>query len=395
MSKLHLHFRAFLIIFFVGYYFFVGSIFVLGMDVVIWRPSETGDEITSVGRTLEMAQDGGLLFQERNGGIHAIEPQMIVKGTRNNVAFTPFSREEMEENLREEFPKDFKIYRTKHYLICYNTSSTYARWCGNLLEGLYSAFQKFWEGKDFELLEPEFPLVMIIFSSVKDYKAYGADALGEMEDTIVGYYSIATNRMVCYDLTGAEVYAAMRKVSATVTYRALSRAILNRPQAEGQIATIIHEATHQLAHNRGMVARFADVPLWYNEGISLFFETPNMKSEKGWASAGRLNRSRAIQHKNYLVRRQEGSLRKMLSDDSILRSPETGADMYAEAWGLTYYFLKVRPEDFVKYAKKISTKKPLLWDDKEVRIQNFEECFGNVEEVERDFIKYMKKLKVK
>ena len=42
----------------------------------------------------------------------------------------------------------------------------------------------------------------------------------------------------------------------------------NVPDWERNVATIIHEATHQLAYNSGMQRRYADNPMWVSEGLA-------------------------------------------------------------------------------------------------------------------------------
>ena len=68
--------------------------------------------------------------------------------------------------------------------------------------------------------------------------------------------------------------------------------MLARPEAEQSVATIIHEATHQIAFNSGLQTRFADVPLWVSEGMAVFFETPDLQSAKGWRTIGAVNTTR-------------------------------------------------------------------------------------------------------
>ena len=45
------------------------------------------------------------------------------------------------------------------------------------------------------------------------------------------------------------------------------------------MATIVHEATHQIAFNCGMQQRYADIPLWLCEGMAVYFEAPDLASK--------------------------------------------------------------------------------------------------------------------
>ena len=51
---------------------------------------------------------------------------------------------------------------------------------------------------------PEFPLVAIVFADQASYARFAHTELGDSASSIIGYYSLATNRMTMYDLTGIE-----------------------------------------------------------------------------------------------------------------------------------------------------------------------------------------------
>ena len=70
--------------------------------------------------------------------------------------------------------------------------------------------------------------------------------LGEAAGSIIGYYSLRTNRVIMYDLTGAAAGANQRR--ERLTTREINQ-MLGLPSAERTVATIVHEATHQIAFN--------------------------------------------------------------------------------------------------------------------------------------------------
>ena len=78
----------------------------------------------------------------------------------------------MSKELRDQLPKGFDVHATTHYLICHNTSRAYAQWCGALFERLYKAFHSFWAHKGFELRDPQFPLVAVVFADKPSYVKY-------------------------------------------------------------------------------------------------------------------------------------------------------------------------------------------------------------------------------
>ena len=218
------------------------------LDTVVWKPMPDAPERTSVGKTLAVTQDKGVLLLERSGEIQAIEPQMIVKATRNSQEFQPFTQDEMAKEFLQRLPQGFQVLKTDHYTIFYETTPEYARWCGTLLERLYDSFSQFSTKQELKLPEPEFPLVVVMFANVKNYRAFLREELSSFDSSVIGYYSFQTNRMVCYDLSGEETYTEHRP---SATKSKIHRQILKRPEALKQVATLIHEATHQLAYNRG------------------------------------------------------------------------------------------------------------------------------------------------
>jgi hypothetical protein len=191
--------------------------------------------------------------------------------------------------LLGELPSGFDIHTTNHYLICYNTSREYAAWCGALFERLYKAFTNSWTRRGLKLHESEFPLVAIIFNTRESYTNYSRAELGKSAESIVGYYSLRSNRVTMYDLTGIE---SLRGAGDRRGSSAQINLVLSRPEAEQVVATIIHEATHQIAFNSGLQTRFADIPLWVSEGIAVYFETPDLQSSKGWRNVGAVKTSR-------------------------------------------------------------------------------------------------------
>jgi len=361
----------------------------LGLEHVTLR--RDGQAVRVAGRLLVTAQDGGMLIQARDGTLWAVQPEELVEHTADEVAFEPLSAEELAQQLLSELPPGFEIHATANYVICYNTSRAYAKWCGSLFERLYAAFTNFWTVKGFELSEPEFPLTAIVFADKQSYVDFSRPEVGDAVETIIGYYSLRTNRMVTYDLTGIESlsrYGVRRSTSSQINE------FLRRPEAFRTVATIVHEATHQIAFNCGLHTRYSDCPLWFSEGIAVYFETPDLNSSRGWRTIGKVNRPRLVQFHDYLRRRPPDSLVTLLRDDERLRDTKQGMDAYAEAWALTYFLVRWHPDQYVEYLKLLSKKKPLFWDDAEARLREFKQAFGDdLEKLDRDFVRSMTRVR--
>ncbi len=64
-------------------------------------------------------------------------------------------------------------------------------------------------------------------------------------------------------------------------------------------------------------------------------------------------------------------------------------DAYAECWALNYYLIKKKPKEYSEYLKFLSKQKPLEETDPKQRIVDFQEHFGDIKALDRDFQKFI------
>ena len=359
-----------------------------GLDHVVLN--RDGKTLRLDGRSMIVAQDGSCMFQTRDGVIWLAKADEVGERSSDDAPFEPYTSEELAARLLAELPAGFDIYYTANYVVCHNTSRGYALWCGALLERLHSAFTNFWSRKGFELKQPEFPLVACVFADKGSYSRFALPELGEAVNSVVAYYSLRTNRITMYDLSGIESSGGP---TSRMNSAAQINRILSRPSAAPMVATIVHEATHQIAFNCGLHQRYSDCPLWFSEGIAMYFETPDLSSTRGWRSIGEINKLRLDQFRNYQRRRPPDSLQKLVTSDGRLRDTATAVDAYAEAWALTYFLLQQKTEAYVQYLQTLSKKAPQFWDTPETRWSDFRDAFGpDVNQLEVEFQRYLSKL---
>jgi hypothetical protein len=359
----------------------------LALDLVTLK--RDGRQLQVKGQCLVTAEDGGLLVLAPDGMLWTVPPEELVEHTKDGTPFAPYDRGELARQLATELP-GFDTFETTHYLICHNTSKAYAQWCGALFERLYLAFTNNWSRRGFDLHEPQFPLVALVFADRESYANYARGELGDAVESIIGYYSLRSNRMTMYDLTGVQ---ALRRPGDRRGSAAEINQMLARPDAERTVATIIHEATHQIAFNCGLQTRYADIPLWVSEGIAVYFETPDLTSARGWRTIGAVNSGRLAQFRQYLSKRPANSLSSLLADDARLRDPKQALDAYAESWALNYFLIKHRSKQYDAYLKMLSEKGPLLWDKPDARLRAFQDAFGDLNQLDAEFLRAMSKLR--
>jgi hypothetical protein len=348
-----------------------------------------GKQETVTGRILVEAQDGGVLLESPDGVQHTIEGPSVLGRQKSDTPFKPLSPDELGEQLLEKLPAGFRVHTTPHYVVCYNTSREYAEWTSSLFERLYKAFANYWKRQGMELSEPEFPMVVIAFADRAGYVAASREVLGDAARNIVGYYNLKSNQVLTYDLTGAE--SVRNPANRRGSQREITQ-MLSQRAAVPLVATIVHEATHQIAFNCGLQTRLSDIPLWLCEGMAVYFEAPDLSSSRGWRGIGRVNYPRLTTFRRNLPNWRRDSLVSLIADNQRFRDPSTAVAAYADAWALNYYLIKHRPEEYTAYLKMLAAKPQMVQDDRATRLREFQQHFGDLAELEQDFLKKMSRV---
>ena len=358
---------------------------------------QDGASFSVQGEIVVEASDGGMILRDRQGKLWPLQPEQIKKRRTDDIPFALMEQAELGKEILKELPSGFSIHKTKHYLICYNTSKAYAQWCGGLFERLFRAYNNYWMRRDMSLSPPEMPMVAIICKDKETWHHYAGREVGNAVDSIDGYYNLITNRIATYDLTANAQTSGRASKSRNISE--INR-LLSQPQAGQLVATVIHEATHQIAFNCGIQQRLSDIPIWLNEGMAMYFETPDLRSKKGWRGMGEINMNRLVQFRNYLQRRPGDSLYSMIangkrmqgrSEDKRFGGQQGILDAYSEAWAVTYFLLTYQQDDFIKYLKFLSEKKPGRAESEEQKIEDFEKFFGDLESLDKKFTQRMQK----
>jgi hypothetical protein len=315
------------------------------------------------------AQDGGLLLELADQRYELVQPDQIAARRRLDAAPAEASPRELGRRILGELPAGFDLHVTKHYVVCFDTSREYAVWCAALFERLHDTFATYWTNAGLDIRRPDRPLVVVIFADRRAYEDFAARDLGAAADRVVGYYNLLSNRVTTFDLTGSD---SLPKPAGRRPGRA-GLEILASPEAAGLVATLVHEATHQMAFNTGMHQRLAPVPLWVSEGIATCFETPDLTNARGWKGIGGVNTARLDR---FLQGYRPGGLREIVAGDEPFRRAADGLDAYARAWALTHFLMKTKRDAFAAYLRTIAGKQPCGADSPEQRMEEFEAAFG-------------------
>lgn len=366
-------------------FFLLAATPALGLEYVTIQ--QNGGQKELAGKLEVEAEDGGVMLLTPDGILWPLPKEEIVSRKSDDKPFVPLAAGEIAKRLTAELPAGFKIHQTQNYLICYNTSPSYAQWVGGLFERLHKAFYNYWTRRGIEMRPPQFPLVALVFDSKSSYAQHARAELGDATGSIIGYYSLKTNRMTMYDLTGVEEFGG----GGRATTAARVNQILSQPGAERTVATIVHEATHQLAFNSGLQVRYADIPMWVSEGLAIYFETPDLESKTGWRNIGGVNRVNLVNYRKAAADGKLASLQTLLSDDKQFRDPATAATAYAQAWALNYYLLKTHSDEYVRYLQAQAAQAPLVTIEPAERLKQFQDALGgDMTTIEAEFQRFMR-----
>jgi len=337
----------------------------------------------------------GLLFEARDGQIYVIEWKNVMTRRHDDLPFEPYTKAEMIERLKKEFPPSDGYYYLDMYgpfIVVYTTERAFANWYGRLLEKLHGRYVERWKRREVELTKPEFPMVAIVLASKEQYQQHAKHDGVTLFSEQCAYYHKWTNRITMYDMSGAQVRQAGNRRQATA---ADIQWFLKQPGSYNNIASVIHEGVHQIGFNTGMHPRSTRSPMWFYEGLAVFHEVPDRNnSDIGWTPGPHINIPRLTQLKQYWGKPQsEPPIQKMIREDSLFRQQNTALDNYALAWGLIYYLDKRRPKELAAYMQTLQEKTLDSKDSGEIRIKDFESCFGDDwEKFYKEFSDFLKRL---
>jgi hypothetical protein len=340
------------------------------------------------GEVLAEARDG-VLVRSADGAFHRLLEKDILERSHDDQPLVMLTAQQLGEQLLEELPPGFQVHYSKNYVVCYNTTRPYAEWTSSLLERLQKAFIEHWKKRGCKVAPSKHPLPVIVFSDQASYAEYARPELGPAVSNVIGYYNVDSNRTVMYDLTGMQ--AVRRDGYGRATRHDITE-LLSFPAAEPLVATIVHEATHQISFNCGLQTRLSDNPLWMSEGLAVYFETPNLSSSRSWSGVA-INYARWDLFVENLDAGRVPPLGRLIANDDLFRDPETAVDSYAQAWAWNYFLIKWRPKQYAAYLKAIADKPILTPPDAKQRVADFRKFFGDdFDALEDEFFRQMRRV---
>jgi hypothetical protein len=302
---------------------------------------------TVEGRALAF-DDTKVFLLTRGGQLARVDPRKVSSFQELPGGFRSYSLAEMRGQLIREFGAGFEVSGAGSYIVVHPVGKRDV-WAPRFDE-LYRSFVHYFSARGWQLDEPPFPLVAVVYPRQADFQREAARE-GLTSSSVLGYYSPRTNRILMYDAA-------------------------ERGDWSQNAETIIHEAAHQAAFNAGVHSRFGDSPRWVVEGLGTMFEARGVWQSRAYPQvADRVNRGQLAAYRSYASRRPQDALARLVSSDRLFSDDDAGA--YAEAWALSFYLCENEPRKYFEYLGRTAGRPPFDDYKSPQRLADFVEIFGS------------------
>jgi hypothetical protein len=307
------------------------------------------------GKTLEgtplAVSDKEVLFLVRDGQLAEFPPDVVTNYSRVGN-FRSYSQAEIRGTLLREFGQGYEVSGVGHYIVVHPAGKR-DQWAPRF-EELYRSFIHYFGARGWQLSEPRFPLIAVVYPRQADFWQQATREGVPPTSGLLGYYSPITNRILMFDAAAGAGFDWTQNSD-----------------------TIIHEAAHQTAFNTGVHTRFSDAPRWIVEGLGTMFEARGVwQSRNHPHQSDRINRGRLESWRAYSrSRRQPGAISQLVSSDRIFSSDPEGA--YAEAWALSFYLMESSPKKYTEFLAKTAARPAFAIYPAPERLSDFTSVFGS------------------
>jgi hypothetical protein len=314
---------------------------------------------------------------------------------REDIAGKEFAAE-MLKLTREHHLGMMERIDSKHFMAITNAADEYTEERLGNCETIHALFFEHFRNKGFTVREPATKMMVAVFDTQEGFEAY----LGtRMSTSVTGIYHRVSNRLVVYDYASNRSLKAMRKAAqqeagqvAGVLTRQRVLGSVNRQVRErrddANVATIMHEVSHQLSFNCGLLNREGDVAFWLAEGLATYCEST---ANGAWQGIGEPNPMRA----SGLVAVASGkapflTIPELVAGDAWLHqatSTEAVLQGYAQSWALFRFLMEERPQQLRQYLSLIYNRRT-----PDHRLTDFGECFGDIGKLEARYRAYIRQV---
>ncbi len=319
---------------------------------------------TAFGVPIGLFADQTMLMRS-DGAIQRIRNSDIVQQSILKDRFHSIERNELAQQLRAEFGRNYLVKNDAPYLIVARSEHIEA-WSKRFLS-LFHAFKHYCATHAIPTREIEFPLVAVVFGSRSEFMRYANSSGTKLPEHCAGYYFSDSNRILLYESTDTST-----KETQT---------------------TICHEATHQLAFNMGLHQRRAATPLWLIEGLATMFESPLLSGlqSRGGKSLWPASRQATWQALSKRPESVQRLVTGLIHNDLAFESDFQNA--YTIAWAMTAYLSQRNSQQFGLYMQYVGNLTPFQDYGAAQRVADFQSAFGkDTRLLTNKIIKYLESL---
>ncbi len=327
-------------------------------------------------------------LMDREGQLIHLNVSGLTSFEKIGPRYQPYATSQLRDDLQKEF-SGYEVSGTTHYLVCgpSGRSNRYAQ----LFEDIYRDVEQFYRVRGFGVQAPEVPLIAIVFRTQREFVDYCIRDKVTPSPTLMGYYSLKTNRVALFD----DERLVSNAHSQSVADPQMDHSINAFSGISGETAnTIIHETTHQVGYNIGIHSRLAETPIWVVEGLATVLEPSGMRNSTGRKlTSERINDERISWFtKRHRPTRTMGNLAKIVASDQFFYRQTLNS--YSESWAFTFFLLEnpSRRKDLVTYLQIVGKRDPADAYTGKQRLADFQSAFGDISRLEIEFIRFMDRM---
>ncbi len=254
--------------------------------------------------------------------------------TPTDRPFEPLSKRALADQLTKDRFAGFRTRTTRRYLYVYNASDAFATATSRIMETMYPALFDYFRRQKLDVLDPEFPLVVIMFRTQDEFEKYRA-----VPEGLVAYYNALSNHVVMFE------QSKLAELAPELAFKQ-------------SVSTIAHEGVHQILHNINVQKRLSRWPVWFSEGLAEYFAPTELDRRVRWKGVGLVNDLRLHELSEFYKQQQGRSTEGQLIRRAV-ESRSLDSLGYATSWALIHYFARYQRDEFRACLQDVSQLAPL------------------------------------
>ena len=261
----------------------------------------------------------------------------------------------------------FKSSRTEHFLGLGDSEDRFRDAALKNCDWLAPEFLRHFHGKGFEVALPKKRLTVITLKDAASYQAFTGE--GDRGLLVGGHYDLDTNRLVMFDFRP----------------KGQKPVVVVDPERVN-LLSLVHETTHLLCFNTGLLSRNANVPAWVSEGLATYVELWRRNKTK----IGEPNRPWLFCLKE--ARNTDTPwipITELVATDKTFDDEKTAQLSYAESWLMVHYLMKTQQQlpKFQAYLAGVQTDKAAA-----NRVEYAEKHLGSLKNLDKELARHLKRV---